>query len=82
MSARRRSADGGEPNPPRRRRPRANGSPNYRTGAGGFPAVSLEASLADQEWDNGWMAATELSGIQLLGDDLFVTDAARLEHAF
>jgi enolase len=43
-----------------------------------FPIVSLEDALADQDWDNWRIAAAELSGVQLLGDDLFVTDSARL----
>jgi enolase len=43
-----------------------------------FPVVSLEDPLADQDWENWTTAAERLSGIQLLGDDLFVTDAGRL----
>jgi enolase len=43
-----------------------------------FPIVSLEDPLADQDWANWPAAAAGLSGIQLLGDDLFVTDSARL----
>lgn len=43
-----------------------------------FPIVSLEDPLADQDWASWRTAAAELSGVQLLGDDLFVTDSARL----
>jgi enolase len=43
-----------------------------------FPIVSLEDPLADQDRDSWPAAAAGLSGIQLLGDDLFVTDSARL----
>ena len=45
-----------------------------------YPIVSLEDALAEDDW-TGWRHATErLSGRQLLGDDLFVTDLARLER--
>jgi enolase len=43
-----------------------------------FPIVSIEDPLADQDWASWRIAATELAGIQLLGDDLFVTDSTRL----
>lgn len=43
-----------------------------------FPIVSIEDPLADQDWASWQIAATELAGIQLLGDDLFVTDSTRL----
>ncbi len=44
------------------------------------PIVSIEDPLAEDDWD-GWRQATaELGGIQLLGDDLFVTDLDRLER--
>ncbi len=44
-----------------------------------FPIVSLEDGLAQDDWD-GWKLLTkELGGkIQLVGDDLFVTNVARL----
>lgn len=46
-----------------------------------YPVVSLEDVLAEDDWD-GWRAATQRLGarVQLLGDDLFVTDTARLER--
>ena len=52
-----------------------------------FPIVSLEDPLAEDEW-NGWEQLTARLGdrVQLVGDDLFVTNPARLrrgmdEHA-
>jgi enolase len=46
-----------------------------------FPIVSIEDGLAEDDWE-GWSALTrELSGrVQLVGDDLFVTNAERLER--
>jgi enolase len=43
-----------------------------------LPIVSIEDPLAEDDFE-GWAAASrELSGCQLLGDDLFVTSPARL----
>ncbi|HEV7254622.1 MAG TPA: phosphopyruvate hydratase [Mesorhizobium sp.] len=44
-----------------------------------FPIISIEDAMAEDDWD-GWKALTELAGkeIQLVGDDLFVTNTARL----
>jgi enolase len=46
-----------------------------------FPIVSLEDGLAQDDWD-GWAALTrELGGrVQIVGDDLFVTNTERLER--
>lgn len=45
-----------------------------------YPIVSIEDALAEDDWD-GWRHATAaLHGRQLLGDDLFVTNPARLER--
>ena len=46
-----------------------------------YPIVSIEDGLAEDDW-SGWCALTEALGdrIQLVGDDLFVTSAARLER--
>jgi enolase len=46
-----------------------------------FPIVSLEDGLAEDEWA-GWSKMThELGGsVQLVGDDIFVTNAERLER--
>ncbi len=44
-----------------------------------YPIVSLEDGLAEDDWD-GWQILTEKLGnkIQLVGDDLFVTNTERL----
>jgi enolase len=44
-----------------------------------FPLVSIEDGLREDDWD-GWAALTQRLGgdLQLVGDDLFVTSAARL----
>ena len=46
-----------------------------------FPIVSIEDGLAEEEWD-GWRLLTERLGdrIQLVGDDLFVTNVERLRR--
>ena len=45
-----------------------------------YPIISLEDGLAEEDWD-GWKKLTERLGskIQLVGDDLFVTNTKRLE---
>ena len=44
-----------------------------------FPIVSIEDGMAEEDWD-GWKALTERIGsrVQLVGDDLFVTNKKRL----
>lgn len=44
-----------------------------------YPIISIEDGMAEEDWD-GWQALTERIGsrVQLVGDDLFVTNAARL----
>jgi enolase len=44
-----------------------------------YPIVSIEDGLAEDDWD-GWKLATEKLGskVQLVGDDLFVTNTKRL----
>jgi enolase len=45
-----------------------------------YPIVSLEDGLAEDDWD-GWKHLTEILGhIQLVGDDLFVTNTERLQQ--
>lgn len=45
-----------------------------------FPIVSIEDALAEDDWE-GWVRLTERLGhIQLVGDDLFTTNAARLRQ--
>ena len=45
-----------------------------------FPVCSIEDPLDEEDWD-GWKALTEKIGdrVQLVGDDLFATNAERLE---
>jgi enolase len=49
--------------------------------AGKYPIVSIEDGLAEDDWD-GWAALTRAIGarVQLVGDDLFVTDEDRLRR--
>ena len=44
-----------------------------------YPIISIEDGMAEEDWD-GWKALTERIGsrVQLVGDDLFVTNATRL----
>ncbi len=44
-----------------------------------FPIISIEDGMAEDDWE-GWKALTELLGdkVQLVGDDLFVTNTERL----
>ncbi len=46
-----------------------------------YPVISVEDGMAEDDWD-GWAALTGLLGgrVQLVGDDLFVTNVARLER--
>lgn len=46
-----------------------------------FPIFSIEDALAEDDWE-GWQSLTERLGsrIQLVGDDLFVTNTERLRH--
>src|SRR6266851_668484 len=46
-----------------------------------YPIVSLEDGLAEDDWD-GWQSLTKELGskIQLVGDDLFVTNVERLQQ--
>ncbi|NLJ31457.1 MAG: phosphopyruvate hydratase [Clostridiales bacterium] len=45
-----------------------------------YPVISLEDGLAEEDWD-GWKKLTEALGqkVQLVGDDLFVTNTKRLK---
>ena len=44
-----------------------------------FPIISIEDGMAEEDWD-GWKKLTDRIGdkVQLVGDDLFVTNSARL----
>lgn len=45
-----------------------------------YPIISIEDGMAEEDWD-GWKEITDRLGskIQLVGDDLFVTNTARLK---
>jgi enolase len=47
---------------------------------GRYPIISIEDGMAEEDWD-GWVALTRRLGdrVQLVGDDLFVTNSRRLE---
>ena len=44
-----------------------------------YPIISIEDGMAEEDWD-GWVALTKALGgrVQLVGDDLFVTNSQRL----
>jgi len=46
-----------------------------------FPIVSIEDGMAEDDWD-GWKALTDRVGgrVQLVGDDLFVTNTRRIQQ--
>ncbi|HUP70975.1 MAG TPA: phosphopyruvate hydratase [Acidimicrobiales bacterium] len=46
-----------------------------------YPIVSIEDGMAEEDWD-GWRRLTEALGhrVQLVGDDLFVTNSERLQR--
>ncbi|HEY3260803.1 MAG TPA: phosphopyruvate hydratase [Pseudonocardiaceae bacterium] len=53
----------------------------YRELLDGYPLVSIEDPLAEDDWE-GWVQLTSELGerVQLVGDDLFVTNPERLEE--
>ena len=61
----------------RRRRCRGSG----RGSSSAYPIVSIEDGCAEDDWD-AWRALTERLGdrVQLVGDDLFVTNPERLQQ--
>ena len=53
----------------------------YATLLGAYPLVSIEDPLSEDDWD-GWVELTAAIGerVQIVGDDLFVTNPERLEE--
>jgi enolase 1/2/3 len=49
--------------------------------AGQYPIISIEDGMAEDDWD-GWKHLTDTLGnkLQLVGDDLFVTNSERLQR--
>ncbi|MCU0352601.1 MAG: phosphopyruvate hydratase [Cytophagales bacterium] len=52
----------------------------WKDWANKYPIISIEDGMAEDDWA-GWKELTELTGkkIQLVGDDLFVTNVTRLQ---
>jgi enolase len=48
-----------------------------------YPIISIEDGMAEDDWE-GWKALTDAIGnkVQLVGDDLFVTNVKRLREGF
>ena len=46
-----------------------------------YPIISIEDGLAEDDWE-GWKSMTDQIGnnVQLVGDDLFVTNTERLKR--
>lgn len=53
----------------------------WKTWADQYPIISIEDGMAEDDWD-GWVEHTRLLGkqIQLVGDDLFVTNVKRVQE--
>ena len=53
----------------------------YAELVGSYPIFSIEDGMSEDDWD-GWRVLTEALGdrVQLVGDDLFVTNVARLKQ--
>ncbi|WP_092922571.1 phosphopyruvate hydratase [Romboutsia hominis] len=53
----------------------------YEDWANNFPIITIEDGLDEEDWD-GWKLLTDRLGnkLQLVGDDLFVTNTERLER--
>jgi enolase len=53
----------------------------YSEWSGRYPIVSIEDGMAEDDWD-GWRLLTDSIGkkVQLVGDDLFVTNVRRLKE--
>jgi enolase len=52
----------------------------WKTWVDKYPIISIEDGMAEDDWD-GWKLMTDVMGkkIQLVGDDLFVTNTKRLQ---
>ncbi len=52
----------------------------YEELCGRYPIISIEDGMSEDDWD-GWLALTKSLGakVQLVGDDLFVTNTRRLK---
>ena len=54
---------------------------HWQTLAGRYPLLSLEDGLDEEDW-SGWQKLTSVLGnkLQLVGDDLFVTNTQRIQQ--
>jgi enolase len=46
---------------------------------GQYPIISIEDGLHEEDWDHWKLLSQKLGNIQLVGDDLFVTNPVRLK---
>jgi enolase len=55
----------------------------YASWAQKYPIISIEDGLAEDDWD-GWKVMTDKLGakVQIVGDDIFVTQVPRLRRGF
>jgi len=44
-----------------------------------YPLISIEDGFAEEDWDGFHMVTKELKGVQIIGDDLFVTNPTRIQ---
>jgi enolase len=53
----------------------------WKTWTAKYPIISIEDGLAEDDW-NGWKLLTDAVGdkVQIVGDDLFVTNTERLQQ--
>jgi enolase len=52
----------------------------YEKLIGQYPIVSIEDGLQEEDWSNWQLLTEKLGSIQLVGDDLFVTNRERLDR--
>ncbi len=52
----------------------------YETLIRQYPIVSIEDGLQEEDWENWKLMTHRLKGMQLMGDDLFVTNKTRLQR--
>jgi len=52
----------------------------YRDWVGRYPIVSIEDGMAEDDWEGWTLLTADLQGVQLVGDDLFVTNVTRFQE--
>lgn len=53
----------------------------YKTMTEQYPLISIEDGMSEDDWDGWNLLHNTLPNIQLVGDDLLVTNTKRLQHA-